>query len=207
MLAKHLDTTDASVSAWLSAPMLRAARPPASPSMSVAVHSGREMSSSNCKATSAKSMTSRRVPGWADAERESRLKSGSTTQRAGAVGSVGVEPSAAAETPSATRSRTSSGSVPNPELSRILERHDPRGGDGLASPRWKKVDGTNYREVQQASGSGASLMGTPPCFVAAPPVGRAVSCNASPPQLAVTCLWWRCRSGAGADAEGTRLLG
>src|SRR5271165_6951302 len=64
-----------------------------SPSTKVTVHSGREMSSGDCSITSARSSTSRIVPGAGTRTRRTwkfRLKSGSTTQRGAAVGTVGV---------------------------------------------------------------------------------------------------------------------
>ena len=81
-----------SVTAWLRCIMI-AAPPPSSPSMSVAVHSGREMSRGDCAATSARSITWRSVPGSEIRIRrtwKSRLKSGSITHRGATVGSVGV---------------------------------------------------------------------------------------------------------------------
>ncbi len=80
------------MTAWLTCNTV-AAFPSAKPSTRVAVHSGREMSIGDCRLTSARSKTSRRVPGSDTRTRrtwKSRLKSGSTTQRGAAVGNVGT---------------------------------------------------------------------------------------------------------------------
>ena len=92
MLANISMAPTPSVTAWLRCSIV-AAVPSASPSTSVAVHSGREMSIGDCSATSARSITSRSVPGAGTRTRrtwKSRLKSGSTTHRGAAVGSVGM---------------------------------------------------------------------------------------------------------------------
>ena len=148
MLANISTPPTPSVTAWLRC-TIRAARPPASPSMSVAVHSGREMSSGDCRATSARSITSRRVPGSATRTRrtwKSRLKSGSMTQRGAAVGSVGIT--------TFCRSRSTfrdalSNRAPEPLPVRRgvenLQRHDPRAGArvGFAAVQYL-VDGAEF---------------------------------------------------------------
>ena len=162
MLANISTPPTPSVTAWLRC-TIRAARPPASPSMSVAVHSGREMSSGDCSATSARSMTSRRVPGSETRTRrtwKSRLKSGSTTQRAGAVGSVGITTFCRSRNTfrdafsNLVRKRSQSG-----ELSRISSVMIPDRVRGLASPRCNiRSTGLSSSGGPAASGSSASLM-------------------------------------------------
>lgn len=92
MLANISMAPTPSVTAWLRC-SIDAAVPSARPSTSVAVQSGREMSMGDCTATSARSSTSRSVPGAGTRTRrtwKSMLKSGSMTQRGAAVGSVGM---------------------------------------------------------------------------------------------------------------------
>ena len=122
--------------------------------MSVAVHSGREMSSGDCSATSARSITSRSVPGSGTRTRrtwKSRLKSGSMTQRGAAVGSVGIT--------TFCRSRSTlreAFSNLRPEAVPVrggvenLERHDPRARArvGLAAMQYLVERAEFLREVR-----------------------------------------------------------
>ena len=116
-VGEHLHAADA-VGDGVAEMQQRAARPPASPSMSVAVHSGREISSGDCSATSARSITSRRVPGSGDAHpahMEVEVEVGvDDPARAPPSAASASPPSDAAAAPSATRSRIASGTAPSP---------------------------------------------------------------------------------------------
>ena len=143
-MGKHLDAAD---TVGDGVRQVQQCRGPAvrKPSIRVAVHSGRAVSSGDCSINSARSNTCRSEPGSATRilrTWKSRLKSGSTTQRGEAVGNVGTTTFCRSRNAfrdafsNRVRKRSQSGVV-----SRISSGHDSRARPRICfSPMQEVID-------------------------------------------------------------------